>query len=219
MATERLRIGRILGRWIRLGHWPDHAYGRVAVMTRAGGYGETERSWKWLVGVGLLIAIVGLIALYNAVDASLVTAIIVGYGLVVSGIMHVLGGFAPGLGLGWRVVHLLIGIVWVLVGFNIVFNPLSGVLALTVVVAIMLILEGITRIVAALMRRVEGWGWMIAAGVVDLLLGLWLWTGFPYTGVAIGLFVGIELLLAGLTMISVGWAARSSGTGEPMAAA
>lgn len=179
---------------------------------RAGG--DSGASW-WLVGIGVLIAILGLVALWNAVDATIVTAILIGYVLVVSGIMHVLGGFAPGLGFGWRVVHIVVGIVWILVGFNMAFNPLSGALALTLVVAIMLIVEGFTRIIASLMRRVEGRGWMLAVGIIDLLLGLWLWTGFPFTGVAIGLFVGIEMLFAGLTMIVVGWSSRTAATQEP----
>ena len=188
-------------------------------LARDGGFGEIGGSWKRLVGIGALIAVLGLVALWNAVDASLVTAVLVGYLLVVSGIMHVLGGFAPGVSIGWRALHVVIGIVWILVGFNMAFNPLAGVLALTVVVAIMLLAEGTTRIVAALMRRVEGWAWMLFVGVVDILLGLWLWTGFPFTGVAIGVFVGVELLFAGLTMVSVGLSKRSGSAQEPTATA
>jgi uncharacterized membrane protein HdeD (DUF308 family) len=179
-------------------------------IARDGGLSQVGGSWKRLVGLGTLIAILGLVALWNAVDASLVTAVLVGYLLVVSGVMHVFGAFAPGLSVGWRLVHLVIGIAWVLVGFNIAFNPLSGVVAVTVVLAIMLIAEGLTRIVAALMQRVEGWAWMLVVGIVDVLLGLWLWTGIPFTGVAIGIFVGVELLFAGLTMIAVGWSERSA---------
>jgi uncharacterized membrane protein HdeD (DUF308 family) len=183
-------------------------------VARDGGVGQVGGSWKSLVGIGVLLAVLGLVALWNAVDATIVTAILIGYVLVVSGIMHVIGGFMPGPGIGWRVVHILIGVVWIVVGFNLAFDPLSGALALTLVVALMLIVEGLTRIVASLMGRVEG-GWMLAVGIIDVLLGVWLWTGFPFTGVAIGLFVGVELLFAGLTMIAVGWSSRTLAPQEP----
>jgi uncharacterized membrane protein HdeD (DUF308 family) len=54
-------------------------------------------------------------------------------------------------------------------------------------------------------------------GVINLLLGLWLWSGIPVSGVAIGFFVGFELVLAGIVWIMGGWMARSLAT-SPAAA-
>ena len=49
-------------------------------------------------------------------------------------------------------------------------------------------------------------------GVINLLLGLWLWSGIPVSGVAIGFFVGFELVLAGIVWIMGGWMSRSLAT-------
>ena len=59
------------------------------------------------------------------------------------------------------------------------------------------------------MERPSHTAWLVVAAIISLLLGVWLITGIPYTGVAIGLFVGIELLMAGIIWIVVAWSARS----------
>ena len=46
-------------------------------------------------------------------------------------------------------------------------------------------------------------------GGITILLGIWFWTGIPYTGLAIGFFVGFGLLMAGFSWIALGWAVRS----------
>ena len=45
--------------------------------------------------------------------------------------------------------------------------------------------------------------------MINVLLGLWLWSGIPVSGIAIGFFVGFELLLAGIVWIMGGWMSRS----------
>ena len=93
---------------------------------------------------------------------------------------------------------------------NIIANPLQGVVTLTVVISIVLIVEGAIRLFRAFQgdtphRGIEG-----VIGVIDILLGLWLWSNIPISGVAIGFFVGFELLMAGIIWIIGGWMGRSA---------
>jgi uncharacterized membrane protein HdeD (DUF308 family) len=161
------------------------------------------------VAFGVVIAILGLVALFNAVDATMVTTIIVGWVLVIAGIASIVGAFTSESGLGWRILQGLLGVLYIVVGLEIVFDPLAGAIALTVVIALMLIIDGFMRLFGAFSERGPGWGWMVALAIVNILLGVWLWTGIPVSGVAIGIFVGIELLIAGIIWIMVGFSARS----------
>lgn len=165
--------------------------------------------WKWFVGFGVVLAILGAIALWNVVDATLVTTIYVGFLLLFAGVMQLIGAFAMPGALGGRVLAALLGVLYALVGFNLVADPLSGAITLTIVIAIVLVADGLIRLWTALSERPRHALLIGAVGVINVLLGIWLWTGIPYTGIAIGLFVGLQLLLAGITWIATGWMARS----------
>jgi uncharacterized membrane protein HdeD (DUF308 family) len=173
--------------------------------------GSLGLSRGWLIGLGVVMIILGLVALWNVVDATLVTTVIVGWVLVIAGVMHVVGAFTGG-STGGRILSALLGILYVVIGFDLVFNPLEGTLALTVAVAIMLLIDGVIRIFTSFSNRGEGWGRMVALGVINILLGIWLWTGIPMSGLAIGFFVGLQLLFVGLTWLMVGFMSGDSAT-------
>ena len=176
--------------------------------------GSLGLSRGWLIGLGVVLIILGLVALWNVVDATIVTTVIVGWVLVIAGVMHIVGAFTGG-STGGRILSALLGILYVVVGFDVVFDPLAGTIAVTIAVAIMLLIDGVIRIFTSFSNRGEGWGWMVALGVINILLGIWLWTGIPMSGLAIGFFVGLQLLFVGLTWLMVGF---MSGESSPAAA-
>jgi uncharacterized membrane protein HdeD (DUF308 family) len=171
---------------------------------------ELRNRWKWFVGFGVVLVILGAIALWNVVDATLVTTIFIGWLLVLGGIVQIIGAFATSGSMGARVLMGVVGILYAIVGFNIVADPLQGAVALTIVIAIVLIVEGIIRLFAAFNEATPQRGLVAVLAVINILLGLWLWSGIPTTGVAIGFFVGLQLLFAGILMIVGGFAARSA---------
>ncbi len=164
----------------------------------------------WFIALGVVLIILGLVALWNVVDASLVTTIIIGWVLVIAGIANVIGAFMSSASGGWRVLQGVLGILFVIVGFNIIADPLAGAIALTVVIGAMLIADGVFRIVASFMDRASNAVWMILLGILNILLGLWIWTGIPVSGIVIGVFVGIELIIAGTAWLVAGFMAPSS---------
>ena len=86
---------------------------------------ETLRGrWKWFVGIGILLVIVGLIALANVVDATLITTVIVGIALVFGGTMQLVGAWAAEGSTGRRVLMAILGVLYIIVGFNIIADPL-----------------------------------------------------------------------------------------------
>jgi len=202
------------------------AYSDAAV-ARAAGSGSTEEvNWSmtiasppdtdagsgrgWFIALGVVLFILGLVALYNAVDATLVTTIIVGWLLVIAGVANIVGAFMSGAGGWWRLLQGLLGILYIVVGFDIVADPLSGAIALTVVIGAFLIADGIFRIVASFMDRGSSMVWMIILGIINILLGFWIWTNIPVSGIVIGVFVGLQLLIAGMAWIIAGFSSGPS---------
>lgn len=88
--------------------------------------------------------------------------------------------------------------------------PVDALLVLTLLLACLLLVGGIFRVVAALAYRLTGWGWTLASGVIDVVLGLMIGMDLPASALwVIGLFVGISLLFRGFNWIGLGLAVRS----------
>ena len=104
----------------------------------------------------------------------------------------------------------MLGVLYIIVGFKVIADPLAGAVALTVVVALFLIVDGVLKIFSALVPETENKVLTIVFGIVMIILGGWLWSGIPYSGVAIGFFVGLQLLIAGVVWIMLGLTARST---------
>ena len=93
-----------------------------------------------------------------------------------------------------------------------VLYPFEGVLALTLLLAAFLLVQGVFQIVAAYrIRPGRSWGWMLASGIATLILGVLIWLGWPGAALwIIGLLVGIHLLFSGFSLVMLALAARRS---------
>jgi uncharacterized membrane protein HdeD (DUF308 family) len=167
---------------------------------------------------GVALVVLGFVALVNVVDATLVATAIVGLVLAVAGLVQLVGAFMGVATLSERLLHIVIGILYLVVGVYTFVNPVSGAIALAFVIGVMLIAEGIIRIYGAFAWRSEyKWLHMILGGIT-ILLGIWLISGIPLSGIVVGFFVGFGLLMAGFSWIALGWAVRSA-TRQSQAAA
>lgn len=181
-----------------------------------------QARWKWFFAVGLAFTVLGLIALGNLIATTLITTVIIGVLLLFAGMFQVFGAFAQGGGMGSKLLGLLLGILYVLVGFDILANPIGGAITLTLVVAIFLIAGGLVRLITAFSAAGGGHRILLfVTGLINILLGVWLWTGIPVSGLAIGLFVGVDLVMAGITWMVMAWAVRKipAGAASPAAPA
>jgi uncharacterized membrane protein HdeD (DUF308 family) len=166
-------------------------------------------NWLWFVLLGVALVVLGLIALGALWVASLATAVAIGALLLVSGVAEALGAFWCR---GWSgfLLHLLSGVLSIIVGGMFLRAPLDAVLALTLLLACLLMVGGIFKIVAALNYRFGAWGWPLVSGVIDLILGVMIWQELPASALwVIGLFVGISLVFRGFNWIGLGLALRT----------
>ncbi len=185
-------------------------------MTMAGvpDVADLRGRWAWFFAVGLAFTILGLVALGNLVATTLITTIIVGMLLLVAGVFQVFGAFAVGGSTGSKVLGLLLGILYVLIGFDILADPIGGAITLTIAVSIFLIAGGLLRLVTAFTAAGGGHRiLLLVTGVVNIALGAWLWSGIPISGLAIGLFVGIDLVMAGITWMVMALSVRRAPVG------
>jgi uncharacterized membrane protein HdeD (DUF308 family) len=165
-------------------------------------------NWLWFVVLGGALIVVGFIALGSLVLASLATAVAIGVLLLVGGVAETVGAFWSR-GWGGFLLHLLSGVLSIVVGVLCLKVPVDALLALTLLVACLLMVGGIFKIVAALSHRFEAWGWPLASGIIDLALGVLIWLEWPASALwVLGLFVGISLVFRGFNWIGLGMALR-----------
>ena len=106
----------------------------------------------------------------------------------------------------------LIGVLTLLAGIAVIAHPVMTSSVLTIMLAIYFFVDGFSEVMAsfALPSGMEGKGWLVFDGVVTIALGIMIFMGFPVAGtVAIGVFLGIKLLLIGFSMFMLGSAAKA----------
>jgi uncharacterized membrane protein HdeD (DUF308 family) len=172
------------------------------------GMAELHRKWGWLLALGILMIILGGVALAIIPATTLGTSIILGWLLVVSGIFEFVHGFQVR-GSVSIFLHLVGGALGVLIGLLVVTHPVAGALVWTLLFASFLTVIGIFRIIAAAQLKFPHWGWAVFDGVITLALGLMVWAGWPSSAVwFLGLAVGVSLLVRGWTYVMIAVALR-----------
>jgi uncharacterized membrane protein HdeD (DUF308 family) len=174
-----------------------------------------RRHWVLFLVEGLTLIAFGAIAIIVPGAAALAVTVLLGWLFLLSGV----------LGLGTTIwMRQLPGFWWALLsavlaiatGAALLWWPFGGVLSLTLGLAIFFLIEGVVSIMYALDHRREfggRWGWMLASGIVDIVLALLILAGFPGTATwAIGLLVGINMLMGGVALVAMALHARGADT-------
>lgn len=167
--------------------------------------------WVLFLIEGIILAILGAIAILVPPLATITYTILIGWVLLISGGVGLVTTFwmrhAPGF--WWSLLSAVIAIV---AGFLLLGWPLTGALSLTVVLTAFFIVEGIASIMYAIEHRNQlsgRWGWMLLSGIVDLILAAVIIAGLPGSAAwVLGLLVGINMLFGGVAMIGMALAAR-----------
>jgi len=159
--------------------------------------------------LGIIAVVAGFLALAMPWASGVGVAVTVGVALMIGGIARLVGAFSAG-SFGRGTLAFIGGALCLLAGVIMVARPGSGLAALTLMLGSYLIVDGIFGAVLAFQVRPEkGWGWMLFSAVMSGILGFLLLREWPLTGLwAIGTLVGINLLFAGFSMISIGSSAR-----------
>jgi uncharacterized membrane protein HdeD (DUF308 family) len=174
-----------------------------------------RRSRGWSLAFGLVLIVIGILALLMPAIAALATALTLGWLLVIAGIVEIVHAFQTRRrkGYGWQ---LAAGFVTLILGLCILFFPIAGIATLALWIGAFLFAGGIVRLVLAFrLKPAKGWEWVLLDAVVSIVIGILIAWGWPASSIPfIGLLTGFWLLFSGIWRITLdGRPPRDGGDG------
>lgn len=158
---------------------------------------------------GVVLIILGALAIGSPFLAAALVTTFVAWLLIFAGAVHLAGAFrAHETGsLIWR---LLVGVAYIIFGVYLVSHPALGVASLTLLLAVLFVVEGVLDIAMYFrLRTVDRSGWILMDGIVTLLLGVMIYRQWPSSSVwAIGTLVGVSMIISGVTRVMLSLAVR-----------
>jgi uncharacterized membrane protein HdeD (DUF308 family)/vacuolar-type H+-ATPase subunit H len=170
---------------------------------------EAKRNSGFLIFLGIVTVIFGILAVGAPLVTGITVAVMVGFLLLFMGIARIVHAFKSGQwGAGiWGTV---VGLLAAIAGLMTMFRPMVGLMSLTLFLAAYFFVDGVCEIITAFkIKPDQGWGWVLFNGIIAVLLGVMIWRQWPVSGTwAIGVLVGIHILMTGWSMIILGTGAR-----------
>ncbi|QDV32466.1 HdeD family acid-resistance protein [Tautonia plasticadhaerens] len=171
--------------------------------------GRIRKNWIWFLVLGILTIVLGVFLIATPLLGSLAAVWMISVLLIAGGIVQFVGAFSTK-GWGGFFLSLLAGVLYVGLGVLIVDRPVTALEVLTIVIALSLVIGGLSRIIVAASERFYGWGWTALSGGISLLLGVMIWRQLPTSAFwVIGLFLGIEMLFTGMTWVMLALGLKS----------
>jgi uncharacterized membrane protein HdeD (DUF308 family) len=167
--------------------------------------GFQDRS-PWLTIEAIVLIILGVLAIVFPLFAGIAVAVVIGWVFILSGVVGLISAIAgrQHAHLGWSIASAVIA---VLFGLLLLLHPLFAAVAITLLIAAYFLFDGVTLIGLGLDQRKRGslrWRWMVGAGVLDIVLAvLTVSLGAVGSAALIGIIVGIDLIIAGASLLAV----------------
>ena len=167
--------------------------------------------WGWIVALGVVYVVAGMIALGSVVSATAATVFVVGIMMIIAGVFEVINAFQIktwGKFLFW----LALGILYIIAGFVAFENPLLTAVWLTLILGAALVASGLMRIFLGFnMQHGSPWIWVVLSGVITLLLGGIILIHWPVSSLwTLGIFLGVDLVFAGASWIGLGFGLKNA---------
>ena len=164
---------------------------------------DARRRTAWDVIVGILLVIAGFILLGDVVFATAVSVLLLGWAVLFSGVALLVGALFR-IKSGNFVSAALGGAVLTVLGLFLLRNPLIGAVTLTLMSGSMFLASGLTRVFVAT-KMPENRLILIISGLISIGLGLWVFFNIVAASLTLlGVLLGIQVLMEGLTLIAVG---------------
>ena len=175
-------------------------YGPIDVMN--GATPEMIHHWGWFAAFGIVLVLLGVVAVVRSFVATVASMIFFGWLLMFGGIIEFMYAFMVGRWAGFFV-HLLVALVFGITGALLVFKPVISAEAVTFVMSVFFLVAGLYQLLASTWSNLPGWGWEAANGAISAFMGMLLLAQWPVSGLwVVGLFVGIDLVFYGSAWIA-----------------
>lgn len=167
-----------------------------------------SRNWGWILAYGLLLVAIGFIALFEPIATGLATGFFIAFVLFCAGVAALAAGFSLR---GWhnRWLDILLGVLAIAVGFVAIWHPFFAAFSLVWFIGAWLLLSGISELVAGFRASSHRWP-LILLGIVNIVLGLYLFFSGPFTAlIALSVLVGFSFVLRGIMLCVLAMRVRS----------
>jgi uncharacterized membrane protein HdeD (DUF308 family) len=157
--------------------------------------------WGWIMAYGIVSLLVGVAAFMWPFAATFAATIVIGAFFFVSGLFSFAAGMF-GHGSDGRIYAIVFGLVSIFAGLVMMLEPVTGALSLTMVVAVWLGVRGVLELYWGFRSRRRR-GMMIALGIVNVLLALFILATVPFSALTLpGYILGISFVFGGITAIA-----------------
>jgi uncharacterized membrane protein HdeD (DUF308 family) len=187
----------------------------MATASRADTFHEplafADTAGGWLIGTAFAFLALGTIAMLEPAVAGLAVATLVGWLLIGSGIVHGVNAFRSE-SVTRAAGQVFVGLLYVIAGLYFLAHPLIELGALAASLACVLFAEAVMDFVAWFgARRDEGSEWLLMNAVTTASLSVLLFLYWPSVSIgAIGMLLGLNLILTGVSRLMLGAAERSA---------
>ncbi|HTP69794.1 MAG TPA: DUF308 domain-containing protein [Dongiaceae bacterium] len=163
----------------------------------------------WYIASAVILIVLGIFGIVEPGIAGLGVTLLVGWLLLVGAVLHFIAAFKGG-GAKQVIFQVLIGLLYLVGGMYFLTHTIMGVATLTLLLAAIILVEGVIEVVSYFRMRGEGASaWLLINGIITLLLGGLIYFHWPSSSIwAIGTLVGINLLMTGFSRLMFGLAAR-----------
>ncbi|QMT58920.1 MULTISPECIES: HdeD family acid-resistance protein [unclassified Legionella] len=173
--------------------------------------GALRRNWGLLLGLGILLVFLGCIGLSMVIGLTLVSMYFFAVLLIISAISHFIDIFKhrDWSGILWQTI---IAVLYLIGAGVVLYDPFLASTLITALLAGVLIVIGLTRIILAFsLKNDKGWGWLLFAGIITIILGVLIIMQWPISGLwVIGMFLAIDMIVNGWTYIFIALSVRAS---------
>jgi uncharacterized membrane protein HdeD (DUF308 family) len=168
-----------------------------------------RENWAWIAALGTILMVGGVLALLMPISAGIAATLVIGSAFVVSGAVQL---YQCSRSRGWhgRGWHMLGGAIYLVGGLLLLLQPLAGVVALSLLLIAILVVQGVTRIAVAFrMRPGRGWGWVATSGGLSALVGMLALFILPLSSLTLlGVFAAVTIGIEGAALTYYAFAAR-----------
>ncbi len=163
---------------------------------------EFTGRWGWYLALGVFLVILGFIADGAAVATTMLTVVALGWILLAAGAGLVILSFLTGRWSGF-LLTLAAGVLSIIAGIELLSYPVSGAVAINMIIGTILVVAGIFRFVAAVTMRFPSWGWSVLSGIVAFALGVMLLRNWQTTSLwFLGFAIGLDLIFHGISWMT-----------------
>lgn len=173
---------------------------------------EVRANCGWLMAMGVVVTVLGIAGLYMAGALTIASLWWFGVLTIAGGGLTLADAFRAE---GWKAKlwEMLIALLYIAAGIVMLVNPGASAVWFTLFIAAFLFASGIFRIITGFQIRdqVKGWGWTVFGGIASVVLAIMIWAQWPVSGLwVIGMFVAMEMIMQGTSMVSIALAAKAS---------